>query len=427
MYPNPQDVLPLPPQPNVEQYRKRAKDLVRACRSAEPDAIHRWTARWVDDLNALRSEAERPGHVRLQRHVDQITEFARDQLTKSDCALASAQFVMARAHGFLSWPRFVQHLEALAGRDSEVSDFEQAADAIVRGDVAKLRVLLHANPQLARTRSDREHRATLLHYVAANGVENYRQRTPQNIVAIASVLLDAGADVNAEANVYGGGATTLLLVVTSAHPRKAGVQNELADLLLARGARLQPGIVRDCLNNGCPEAAQHMVSRGATLDLQEASGIGRLDVVERYFENGSTSPSDINVIDALMMAAWYNQRDVITYLLDQGVDPGVHALSKGNGQTALHIAAYQGYVDLTDLLLQRGAPVNVTDHTYHTPPLVWALHAWLVDERGDPADYRAVVRRLLSAGAKVKAEWIEDDRLRADAELFSLLAGRAEA
>ena len=29
MYPNPQDALPLPPRPSVEQYRKRAKDLVK--------------------------------------------------------------------------------------------------------------------------------------------------------------------------------------------------------------------------------------------------------------------------------------------------------------------------------------------------------------------------------------------------------------
>jgi hypothetical protein len=30
MYPNPQDVLPLPPRPDLSHYRKRAKDLVKA-------------------------------------------------------------------------------------------------------------------------------------------------------------------------------------------------------------------------------------------------------------------------------------------------------------------------------------------------------------------------------------------------------------
>jgi hypothetical protein len=54
--------------------------------------------------------------------------------------------------------------------------------------------------------------------VSANGVEGYRQKTPKNIVEIAKVLLNAGADVNAEAEVYGGGATTLGLVATSVYP-----------------------------------------------------------------------------------------------------------------------------------------------------------------------------------------------------------------
>ena len=88
--------------------------------------------------------------------------------------------------------------------------------------------------------------------VAANGVENFRQRTPPNIVRIAECLLDAGADVKATCDVYGGGADTLGLVVTSAHPRAIGVQLPLTDLLLARGAILRPRLVRDSLANGCP-------------------------------------------------------------------------------------------------------------------------------------------------------------------------------
>src|SRR5687767_9692458 len=44
---------------------------------------------------------------------------------------------------------------------------------------------------------------TLLHYLGANGVEPFRQHTPKNAVEIVAVLLDAGADVNAEAQMYG--------------------------------------------------------------------------------------------------------------------------------------------------------------------------------------------------------------------------------
>ena len=37
MYPNPQDALPLPPRPNLEQYKKLAKDLVKAWKSSDGD------------------------------------------------------------------------------------------------------------------------------------------------------------------------------------------------------------------------------------------------------------------------------------------------------------------------------------------------------------------------------------------------------
>jgi hypothetical protein len=64
-------------------------------------------------------------------------------------------------------------------------------------------------------RSQRTHQAPLLHYVAANGIKDFRQKTPRGIVEIANLLLEAGADVNAESNAYGGGCTALGLVATS--------------------------------------------------------------------------------------------------------------------------------------------------------------------------------------------------------------------
>ena len=271
-------------------------------------------------------------------------------------------------------------------------------------------------------RSGREHRATLLHYVSANGVENYRQKTPANIVDIAHRLLDAGAEVDAEADVYGGGATTLYLVVTSAHPRQAGVQNPLADLLLERGARMGPGIVRDCLMNGCPEAAEHMVTRGAPVDFQEAAGIGRLDLLASYFSQERVL-SETEIGGAMNMAAWYDRRAVIAFLIDHGVD--VASRSVADGDTALHIASYLGNAPLVELLLDRGAPVDVIDNVYRTPPMVWALHAWLAEGRPS-GSYPTVVRMLTDAGATVKAEWLDNDRLRAEGDLHAMLTRRAE-
>jgi ankyrin repeat protein len=364
----------------------------------------------------------------MKHTANQVGTFARERLVAAGCALAQAQFVIARAHGFESWPGLVHHLEALGAAHTPVSAFEEAADAVIAGDRTTLERLVRENPGLVHDRSSRQHRATLLHYVAANGVENYRQKTPPNIVELARLLLDAGAEVDAEADVYGGGATTLLLATTSAHPRAARVQNALADLLLERGARIGPESVRHCLMNGCPEAADHLGRRGAAVGLIDAAGLGRLDLVQRNFDERRSLDDQAwrqEVGEALMMAVWYDRADVVTWLLDRGFDPGWKIRDGEANRTALHLASYEGRVAIVELLLRRAAPVSVTDDMHGTTPLVWALHAWLEEQRKNEESYRVLVRRLVEAGAAVRAEWIDDDRVRADAELFATLMRRA--
>lgn len=422
MYPNPQDVLPLPPRPDLDQYRTRAKELAAAARAGDA-ALRSWAAGWIEALTRLQPDLARTTPRELGRRAHQVAEFAGERLRRANYSLTQAQFVIARAHGFESWPRLGQHVEGLARFDSDISAFERAADAIVTGDLPTLENLVRADPGLVRARSSREHRATLLHYVSANGVENYRQRTPANIEAITRYLLDAGAVVDAEADVYGGGATTLGLTVTSAHPRLAGVQNALADLLLARGARLDPGIVHYCLVNGCPEAAAHLAELGAPVDFVDAAGIGRLDLIRRAFE----APNSVSATDqgaAMVMAAWSGQREVVALLLELGVNAG--AARAQDRQTALHVAAFQGDAALVELLLRHRAPVEVTDAVYGTPPLVWALHAWLVENRPDAAAYTRILHALVAAGARVSRSRLDDDRLRADPALYQALLGAAE-
>ncbi len=96
-------------------------------------------------------------------------------------------------------------------------------DTLLSGDVKRLHGLLSSNPSLIYRRSSFGHRSTLLHYAGSNGVETYRQRVPLNLAEITCLLVEAGADVNATANMYGGGSTALGLLVTSDHPAKAGV------------------------------------------------------------------------------------------------------------------------------------------------------------------------------------------------------------
>lgn len=78
----------IPARPSLEQYKKQAKELVRAASARNPDAldsIRRW-------------------HPRFRKVTD-------DQIT--GIVLADAQLVLARAHAFPSWPKFRDHLETL--------------------------------------------------------------------------------------------------------------------------------------------------------------------------------------------------------------------------------------------------------------------------------------------------------------------------
>ncbi|TNE87580.1 MAG: hypothetical protein EP330_17950 [Deltaproteobacteria bacterium] len=111
--------------------------------------------------------------------------------------------------------------------------FERAADAVVGGEVEKLRDLLDALPELASARSSYGHRATLLHYVAANGVQIRRQTVHRCTPAVASLLLERGASSGATMAVYGGELTVHELLHTSAHPAEAGL-TEAIDAVLRR-------------------------------------------------------------------------------------------------------------------------------------------------------------------------------------------------
>jgi len=368
------NAVPLPPHPHLDYYKKLAKDLVKAC--GDPDALHAWATRFARD------------HVRrVERHIRSVN------INK----LADAQFLIARAHGFASWPKFAKHVHDLQHAASPDSKFEQAADAIVSGDIDALRRLLDESPELIRQRSSREHRSTLLHYVSANGVEDFRQRTPPNIVAIARLLLDAGADVNAESDAYAGHSMTLGLTATSIHPEVAGVQIELMELLLDRGAMIEriPGeAVRACLANGRPIAARFLAEHGAYLNLENAAGGGDLDRVKELLP--SSSKEEIG--KGFVWACEYGYNDVVTFLLDHGVDP---AFAVG-GMTGLHLAAHDGRLDTVKLLLARNAPLEVKN-SYGGTVLDQTL--WSAVNHPRPA-HREIVEALIAAGAKVEADWL---------------------
>jgi len=438
------DAIPLPPRPNLDQYKKLAKDFQQACKSSDPGAIRAWAARLAETIARLQArDITTQVRKELDREAERIErrwqEFKKSNERASRCALADAQFFIAREHGFTSWPKFARHVQALARANSPVSHFEAAADAIVSGDAAALRKLLRDHPELARERSTREHRSTLLHYVSANGVEDFRQRTPRNIVEIARLLLDAGADVNAESDAYGGGCTTLGLVATSIHPEKAGVQIPLLQALLDRGARFdQPSaggnghsLINACFANGQPRAAEFFASLGAPVDLEAAAALGRIGIVRSYFDENGVLQSHAKrqqVESAFDYACTWGQRDVVEFLLEKGISPD---LRNADGRTGLHNAAWGAHIDVVKLLLQRGSPVDAKENNFHATPLDVAL--WLWDNSRDRTErercYEVIVL-LARAGATLdRRHWHDPagegmlDKIDSDPRMLAALRG----
>ena len=415
MFPNPQSALPLPPRPSIERYKKIAKDLVKACRSGDRAAMRSWSTKWVESLVDLSNVEITPQlPVNASDWIDAVDAFAGRKLRGGasggrTCSLADAQFVIARSHGFESWSKFANHLEAMARYGSLTAGFEAAADAIVGGDLATVKRLLYEEPGLVLARSAREHGATLLHYVSANGVEGYRQKTPRNIVEIAEVLLRAGAEVDATASVYGAECTTLGLTATSVHPVRAGVQEALLRTLLDHGAEIDPpasagggqSMVAACLASGRLPAAELLAQRGARIDVADAAGLGNLDVLRSFFRDGgdtASRPTPKHLNEGFLFACRYGHTSVVEFLIENSADLAAHAR---DGQTGLHLAAMGVHSDTMYVLLKRNAPLEA-ENVYGGTVLGQTL--WSAAHDPDPDRCIAVLDALVAAGARVPAQ-----------------------
>jgi ankyrin repeat protein len=300
--------------------------------------------------------------------------------------LDDAKLLVARIHAFDSWDDLGAFTSSVF-HDRGVLRFETAVEAIVAGERETLEALLREDPSLPSARSARRHHATLLHYIAANGVEGMRQRTPPNAVDIVRLLLDTGADPNALADMYDAQCTTLSMLVSSGPPAEAGLQLPLAEMLADRGAALDaPGspwnaAVLTALTFGYLDTARALAARDDRVrDLAVAAGLGLLGETARLLPSADVERQRA----ALLLACMHGHARVAQLLLDAGVDPneynpeGFHAHS-----TPLHQAVWANRDDVVRLLVERGARLDVRDLVYDATPLDWALHG----QRTEIAEY----------------------------------------
>jgi hypothetical protein len=285
-----------------------------------------------------------------------------------------------------------------------MTTFGHAVLAVVDGDAATLRSLLDAEPSLAtavgsavQTPADgrpnggqEQEGSPLLHYVAANGVEDDLQRSPANAPEICQMLLDAGAPADQLGGTYGGGPnqTCLCLLVSSYHPMASGVQTDLVRVLIAGGAAPN-GLLDDgaplatALTFGYTGAARALAECGARVDnVLFAAGLGDVKAVQSFFDSD----------DGKLRAG-----STGTYVPCIGLQEGAAAPTEPAAivQEALHFACLHGHIAVADYLVsQCSADVNGLQPEGHhcALPLLQALFTgvqgemveWLVSRGADP-------------------------------------------
>ena len=239
-------------------------------------------------------------------------------------------------------------------------------------------------------------------------------------LALARLLLEAGADANDGQALYNQGADgredwvdVLLefgLGTADGGPwrrllgdRQDSPREMIEDLLMAAAAHGFTDRVRKLLARGVdPEGrgCKHPIYQGRS-PVQEAALAGHMDVVSVLVAAGATWEHD--QVDALLAAAMAGDRDGVTRLLaadpslqERAIDRRPDQLVRAAGEDSyeavallielgfdvnarprtapLHEAAMRGSVRVIELLLEHGADPSLRDTGYDATPAGWAEH-----------------------------------------------------
>ncbi len=342
----------LPAKANVDHLRYQAKDLLKG----------------HDARNAAVAQRIREFHPRFNRAADA-------EIFEAKLSITDAQLAIAREYGFPSWARLKRHIEKPTLADQlnlphheriEDVTFRRAVELLDAGDAAGLRAYLDQHPNLARQRVLFEggnyfRNPTLLEFIAENPVR--QGALPKNIVEMAKVILDAGAEQPALNE-------TLMLVSTGRVPRECRVQLPLIDLLCERGA--DPGsAIQAAVLHGELEAVNALIARGARIDLPVAAALGRIEDSQRLLRDATRQDRHL----ALAIASQFGHVEIVRLLLDAGEDPNRYNPAGGHSHaTPLHAAAASGHEEVVRLLVGRGAGLDLKDILWQAAPADWARH-----------------------------------------------------
>jgi ankyrin repeat protein len=442
------EAKPLPARPSLEQYKKQAKELVKVFRAEQ--------SRKFSDSEATQSQATNSeASQRVKRHHPRFARLGDDQISAIKFALADAQFVIAREHGFESWQKFAKHVEALAEASfaasvsNPVAAFIEAAcvprdawhssgtleraeavlaahpsvasadiyTSAILGDAAGMRRFLTLDARQATAKGGPYGWDALTHLCFSRYLRLDRSRS-EGFMAAATALLDAGASANTgwyemidhpnprptfESAIYGAAGL-------AQHP-------ELTRLLLERGAdpndEETPYHVPETYDNTVMKIlveSGKMNETSLTMLLLRKTDWHDYDGIKWLLEHGA----DPNQATRWGRTAFHhavlrdNGADIIQVLLDHGADPALVAerpdprFTAGPGMSGMAMATRRGRGDLLDLMERRGLVVKLQG----VEQLIAACAS------NDSAKVRSIaeqkpelVQQLLAQGGKLLAEF----------------------
>ena len=379
-----------------------------------------WLTDRVHGLLRTRASAGPAALEQIRQWHPRFADRSDEEIRRAPFTEEDARLVYAREHGFETWEDLASRVSLVASNPAAAitEPFLTAFAALQSGDAASFETLLRANPRLASERGTNGNTllnlavslaskpgwnaglspiAALLTAGADVNDANDRGWTPLHAAAyanktkIASLLLEHGAALDAEA--HGAGGTPLIVALFWGH-------REVADLLGRRSAapgnlRAAAGLGITALVDACfhpdgtltPEAC---AARGfyrphsgfpdwqPSSDPQEvldealvwACKSGRVSALERLVRAGANVNADPYRGTPLIWAAVCNRMETIAWLLDHGANINQKATfggaTHGQGITALHMASQDGHLLVVQLLIERGADRSIREDLYQS-------------------------------------------------------------
>lgn len=323
--------------PNMRQLRVQAKELVRAVRATEPDAV-----------------------ARVVPYFHSSSEFT----------LANAQLVIARENGFDSWPKLRRELDPSAAQPKSPS--ASLFEALESGDDEGAAAIVRQNPEVAGVWRHGEYGwTTPLHIAAKLGR-----------ASAVRALVESGAEIYA---VNQGDYPPVFEAVTSGH-------SEVGEYLLEASAQKDGGIpptygcgidIVLAARLGMLDRVQMHVKRdplaiyrrgciGETV-LHWPAHNGHTEVVRFLVDSGALIEADEIGLYGGKPLHWAAEHApaCVALLLERGADPVSRNLMPGEfeGFTPLHMTASQRNecIECAELLLAAGADPGLKDAAGRTP------------------------------------------------------------